>query len=96
MALVNGDRVGVAALGDDLLAHLPPVSDRAQVWRAWGFLERLQTLGGTYLGKALSSVAARYSRRASLSVLVSDLLNDSDWRAGLRALRASRQEAVLL
>ena len=96
VALVNGDRVGVAALGDDLLAHLPPVSDRAQVWRVWDFLEQLQTLGGTDLGKALSSVAARYSRRAGLSVLVSDLLTDSDWRSGLRALRASRQEVVLL
>ena len=96
VALVNGDRVGVAALGDDLLAHLPPVSDRGQVWRVWDFLEQLQTLGGTDLGKALSSAAARYSRRPGLSVLVSDLLTDSDWRAGLRALRAARQEVVLL
>ena len=96
VALVNGDRVGVAALGDDLLARLPPVSDRAQVWRVWDFLEQLQTLGGTGLGKALSSVAARYTRRPGLSVLVSDMLTDSDWRSGLRALRASRQEVVLL
>ena len=32
----------------------------------------------------------RYSRGPGLAVVISDLLTDSDWRAGLRALRAAR------
>ena len=96
IALVRDDQVRVAALGEDLLDFLPSVGNPAQVWRVWGFLELLQSQGGTDLGEALSSFAARYCRRPGLSVLVSDLLTDSDWRAGLQALRATRQEVVVI
>ena len=53
LALVRDDRVRVGVLGEDLLAHLPAVAGRAQVWRVWDFLEQLQTLGTTDLGEAL-------------------------------------------
>ena len=96
LALVKDDRIGVVALGDDHLSHLPSVGGRAQVWRVLDFLEQLQPLGTTDLGGALSSFASRYRQRPGLSVLVTDLLTDSDWRAGLRALLASRQEVIVL
>ena len=95
IALAREDRVRVAALGDDLLSRLSPVGERSQVWRVWEFLEQLPCLGRTDLGEALSSFA-RYCRQPGLSVLVSDLLTDSDWRGGLRALLASQQEVVVL
>ena len=95
IALAREDRVRVAALGDDLLSRLSPVGERSQVWRVWEFLEQLPCLGRTDLGEALSSFA-RYCRQPGLSVLVTDLLTDSDWRAGLRALLASQQEVVVL
>ena len=95
IALAREDRVRVAALGDDLLSRLSPVGERSQVWRVWEFLEQLPCLGRTDLGEALSSFA-RFCRQPGLSVLVTDLLTDSDWRAGLRALLASQQEVVVL
>ena len=96
VALVKDDQVRVAALGEDVLDYLPAVGNPAQVWRVWGFLDLLTNSGRIDLGKALTSFAARYCRRPGLSVLVSDLLTDSDWRVGLQALCATRQDVVVL
>ena len=96
LALVRYDRVGVFPLGGDLRSHLPAVGGRARVWQVWDFLEQLQILDTTDLGEALSSFAARYCPRPGLSILVTDLLTDSDWRAGLQTLLAARQEAIVL
>ena len=96
LALVRDDRVRVGSLGEDLLDLLPAVAGRAQVWRVWDFLEQLQTLGTTDLREALSSFASRYCRSPGLSVLATDLLTDSDWRSGIQALLASRQEVIVL
>ena len=96
LALVRYDRVGVFPLGGDLRDHLPAVGGRARVWQVWDYLEQLQILDTTDLGEALSSFAARYCPRPGLSILVTDLLTDSDWRAGLPKLLAARQEAIVL
>jgi uncharacterized protein (DUF58 family) len=37
-----------------------------------------------------------YHRRPGLAIVLSDFLTDSDWRAGLRALRASGQEVTAI
>ena len=96
VALRKDDQVRIAALGDDLLEYLPTVSTLAQVHRVWDFLELLQSGGGTDLRKSLTSFALRYCRRPGLSILLSDLLTESDWREGLQALRAMQQEVVVI
>ena len=96
LALARDDRVSVATLGEDAPTHLPAVGGRGQVWRIWDFLEQLQSPGAADLGESLSSFAARYCRRPGLAVLLTDLLTDSDWRTGLRALLAARQEVMML
>ena len=96
VALMKDDQVRITALGDDLLDYLPPVGNPAQVHRVWGFLGGLQSLGRTDLRKTLTSFASRYCRRPGLSILVSDLLTDTNWRAGLQALRAKQQEVVVI
>ena len=96
LALVRYDRVGVFPLGGDLRHHLPAVGGRAHVSQVWNYLEQLQISDTTDLGEALSSFAARYCPRPGLSILLADLLTDSDWRAGLQKLLAARQEAIVL
>ena len=96
VALLKDEQVRIAALGDDLPSYFPPVGNPAQVHRVWGFLGLLQSFGKTDLGKTLTSFASRYCRRPGLSILVSDLLTDTDWRAGLQALRARQQEVVVI
>ncbi|MBI2918350.1 MAG: DUF58 domain-containing protein [Chloroflexi bacterium] len=95
IALARDDRVGAAGLGESLHPHLPPVASRASVWRVWEFLEALPCGGATDLGKALASFGG-YSRRSGLVVVLTDLLTESDWRGGLRALLGLRHEVVLL
>jgi uncharacterized protein (DUF58 family) len=95
IGLVREDRVGAGALGDDLAAYLAPVGNRARVWQIWEFLESLPCQGSTDLGKALSSLRRRRPR-PGLAVVLTDLLTDTDWRGGLRALLALRQEVVLV
>lgn len=96
VALMKDDQVRIAALRDDLLDYLPPVGNQAQVHRVWDFLGLLQGFGKTDLRRTLTSFASRYCRRPGLSILVSDLLTDTDWRAGLLALRARQQEVVVI
>ena len=96
LALVRYDRVGVYPLGDGLRDHLPAVGGRDHIWQVWDCLEQLQISDTTDLGGALSSFASRHCPRPGLSILVTDLLTDSDWRAGLQRLLAAGQEAVVL
>ncbi len=94
IGLSHDDRVGVAALGNDIGAYLPPLGNRANVWQVWEFLESLQCRGGTDLGKALVSLR-RLRPSPGLAVVLTDLLTESDWRRGLLALLGLRQEVVL-
>ncbi|MBI2868223.1 MAG: DUF58 domain-containing protein [Chloroflexi bacterium] len=95
IGLARDDRVGAGALGEDLASYLAPVGSRAQVQRVWEFLEALSCQGSTDLGTALASLR-RLRPRPGLAVVLTDLLTDSDWRAGLRTLLSLRQEVVLL
>lgn len=94
-ALVNDDRVAVAACGDSLDRWLPPVVGRAALGRVWRFLQEQSFDGPTDLGQALASYR-RFTRGPGLAIVLSDLLTPSDWRAGLTALRALRQDVVLI
>jgi uncharacterized protein (DUF58 family) len=95
IGLMHDDRVGALALGGDLGSYLPPVGNRAQIWSIWEFLESLPCQGSTDLGKALSSLR-RLCPRPGLSIVLTDLLTDTDWRSGLLALLSLRQEIVLV
>ena len=95
IGLKTDDRVGVVALSDEPGAYLPPAGNRSQVHQVWEFLDSLPCLGGTDLGKALSALE-RLHPHPGLSIVLTDLLTDTDWRRGLLSLLALRQEVVLL
>ncbi len=95
VALAGYDRVAVAACRQRLDAYLPPVAGRQAAGRVWRFLQDQPFEGGTDLGRSLQAYAP-HARGPGLAVVISDLLTPTDWRAGLRALRALRQEVTLV
>lgn len=95
VALASYDRVAVMGIGERLGPYAPPRSGRERAPEVWRFIAGLPEEGRTALD-ALRAFEA-YSRGPGLAVVISDLLTDSDWRTGLRALRgAARQEITLL
>ena len=95
VALAGYDRVAVAALRQGFDTYLPPVAGRAAAGRIWRFLQDQALDGGTDLGRALAGYAP-HTRGPGISVVLTDLLTPTDWRAGLRTLRALRQEVTLI
>ena len=95
VALASYDRVAVGALRRGFESYLPPVAGRQSAGRVWRFLQQQPLEGGTDLGRALAGYAP-HTRGPGIAVVFSDLLTPSDWRAGLRALRALRQEVTLV
>lgn len=95
VALAGYDRVAVGACRQGFDNYLPPVAGRAAAGRIWRFLQEQPLEGGTDLGRALQGYAP-HTRGPGLAVVLSDLLTPTDWRAGLRALRALRQEVTLV
>jgi hypothetical protein len=87
--------VAVAAIGQSFDNYLPPVAGRQSAGRVWRFLDGLPFQGPTDLSRALAGYAP-HSRGPGIAVVLSDLLTPSDWRTGLRALRALRQEVTLV
>jgi hypothetical protein len=74
---------------------LSPRAGRERAPEVWRFIAELPEEGATALD-ALKQYQA-YSRTPGLAVVISDLLSDTDWRSGLRALAlACRQEVTLL
>lgn len=95
LALTSYDRVAVCGLRGRLGPYLPPRSGRDRAPEIWRFIADLPEDGPTAL-EALRMYEG-YSRAPGISVVLTDLLTDSDWRAGLRALRgACRQEITVL
>jgi uncharacterized protein (DUF58 family) len=95
IALTSYDRVAVCGVRDRLGPYLPPRSGRDRAPEVWRFIADLPADGVTAL-QALRAYEG-YSRAPGLALVISDLLTDSDWRAGLRALRgACRQEITVL
>lgn len=92
MALKNFDRVAVLGLGDRLDHFFRGRGGRAavpEVWRHIGEVIASPT-GPTDFG-ALRSYRA-FRRGPGITIVVSDFMSESDWRGGLRALRAAGQE----
>src|SRR2546423_10898601 len=95
VALASYDRVAVGALRRGFESYLPPVAGRQSAGRVWRFLQQQPLQGGTDLGRALAGYAP-HTRGPGIAVVLSDLLTPSDWRGGLRALRAPRQDVTLV
>ncbi len=95
IGLSNYDRVAVGVCREGFDRYLPPVAGRVAAGRVWRFLQEQPFQGGTDLARALRGYAP-HTRGPGISIVLSDLLTTSDWRAGLTALRALRQDVTLV
>ncbi|MBN1419774.1 MAG: DUF58 domain-containing protein [Planctomycetes bacterium] len=94
VALLGGDCVAVASLGEDAREIVPPSRGRACLWRLLGALERIEPDGGTDL--AAGARAYAYARAGrGLAILISDLLDPGGFEGALRALLAGRREVFV-
>jgi uncharacterized protein (DUF58 family) len=96
IALHNYDLVALAGWGDRLDRYYPPRGGKAATSEVW---DRIAVLMDSPQGPTDFSALRGFQhvrRGAGVGVVISDLLSDSDWRGGLRALRAAGQEVTLI
>lgn len=96
VALHTYDRVAVAGWAEGIDRYLPPQSGTGAVGRVWRFIADLMSSPAARTDLGALRTYARLSKRPGLAIVISDLLTDSDWRSGLRALQASGQEVHLI
>jgi len=91
MALQNGNRAGICAIGNGLLEPLRPERNRLTLSAVVHAVSPLEAQDAFAPVAALRQFAARYGRKC-VAVLLSDLLYD-EWPQTLSALAASGCEA---
>ncbi|MFQ5789373.1 MAG: DUF58 domain-containing protein, partial [Acidobacteriota bacterium] len=74
IGLLNHDRVSLIAYSDGIADEISSRRGRNQVWRAFGFLDRMAVQGRTSLQKAFKSFFGA-KRRRGLVVVISDFLD---------------------
>ena len=91
----GGNRTGAVVFDGDGVSVLPPRAGREAVMGLLRRLDRRERAGegATPLAEALRKVR-HLARRRGLVVVVSDLLDDSDWPRELRALSARHDVVV--
>ncbi len=96
VALHNYDLVAVAGWGEKLDRYYPPRGGKAAIPEVWG---RISTVLSTPEGQTDFTALRGFQhvrRGRGICIVLSDVLSDSDWRAGLRALRGAGQEVSLI
>src|SRR5215510_87131 len=95
MALLNHDRVNLAAFADGLREMLPTRRGRNQARQAFAFLEGIPAAGRTSLHGALRRYFS-VPRTRGLVVIVSDFLDRDGVEDAFAVLRRFRHEVALL
>jgi uncharacterized protein (DUF58 family) len=96
IALHNYDAVAVAGWGDRIDRYLPVQTTKSAVPQVWRTIaEVMESPAGVTDFGALRQ-HGRYRTGPGLAIVLSDFLTDSDWRGGLRALRAGGQEVTAI
>ncbi len=95
IGLKTHDRVGAAALGEDVTAQLPPARARRQILALFNFLESLSCAGRTDLETSVKTFT-RLCPRPGLVVLFSDLLDAAGCDAALDELARKRHDVLLV
>ena len=96
IALHNYDTVAVAGWGDTIDHFLPGQSGNAAVPRVWSTIARLVDTPAPATDFASLRTYGQYRRGPGIAVVLSDFMTDSDWRGGLRSLRAAGQEVTVV
>ncbi len=92
IALSDFDRVGIVTFDGKVRSSLPMMRGKNQILRVLKFLESLQTSGQASDLEAAVAQFGQRVRHPGVAILISDLLDASDFSAGLDRLRYHRFE----
>lgn len=96
VALHRYDRVAVVGWGRTVDHYLPPQVGKDATPRAWQTIAEIAGAPPAPTDFGALRDFARAHPRPGLAVVFSDYLTESDWRAGLLALRASGREVTVV
>ncbi|HZU11304.1 MAG TPA: DUF58 domain-containing protein [Chloroflexota bacterium] len=92
IGLHNDDRVAVAGWGDRVDRYFPARGGTASIPLVW---RSIAAIAGSPDGPTDFAALQRHARMqmgSGIAVVLSDLMTDTDWQAGLQALRGAGQE----
>jgi uncharacterized protein (DUF58 family) len=96
IALQGDDRVTVAGWGEKVDRYVPPQGGRQAIPRVWSSIAEVMEASTTATDFTALRTMGAFRRGAGLSIVFSDFLTDTDWRAGLRLLRGTGQEVSVV
>jgi uncharacterized protein (DUF58 family) len=96
VALHGYDTVAIGGWGDRIDHYLPGQSGKIAIPRVWRTIARLVETPIAATDFASLRKFGNYQRGPGIAVVLSDFMTDSDWRAGLRSLRAAGQEVTAI
>jgi len=96
VALHNYDSVAIAGWGDRIDRFVPGQSGTMAVPRVWRSISNLMGIPAPATDFASLRSYGSYRRGPGISIILSDFMTDSDWRTGLRSLRAAGQEVMAI
>lgn len=96
IALQNYDTVSIAGWGDRIDRYLPAQSGNAAIPGVWRTIAELVDTPGLTTDFSCLRSHGKYRRGSGIAVVLSDFMTDSDWRTGLRSLRATGQEVTAI
>src|SRR6185437_13372982 len=95
LALARFDAVTAVCFSDTLYERLPRVRGRGQIMRLLSYLDRAPIGGVTRLQRAMDEYCAG-PVRGGIAFLISDLLSDDDWEAGVVRLLREGMDVVVV
>lgn len=96
IALNNYDTVAVAGWGDSIDHFLPGQSGGGSIPGVWRTIARLVDTPASATDFSCLRNYGQYRRGSGIAIVLSDFMTDSDWRGGLRSLRAAGQEVTAI
>lgn len=96
IALNNYDTVSVAGWGERIDHFLPGQSGGASIPGVWRTIAKLVDTPEPATDFGCLRNFGQYRRGAGIAVVLSDFMTGSDWRSGLRSLRAAGQEVTVI
>lgn len=94
IALHSLDRLAVLGWGERIDHYLPPQGGTSVLPQVWRSIADLMARPAARTDFAALRDFGAYRRGPGLAIVLTDFLTDTDWRTGLRALRASGQEVT--
>lgn len=95
LALARFDAVTAVCFSDTLYDRFPLVRGRGQIMRLLSYLDQAPIGGVTHLQRAMDEYCAG-PLRGGIAFLISDLLSDDDWEAGVVRLLREGMDVVVI